>query len=88
MASCNLSYSGHTGVINAEAYVYEITTSGTTRTVQVVLDVYAIDYSGARDGGYSVYCRESGTNISVPSAKVTGTSPGCIGTSSLCASKS
>ena len=66
MASCNLNYSGHTGVINAEAYVYEITTSGTTRTVQVVLDVYAIDYSGARDGGYSVYCRESGTNISVP----------------------
>lgn len=66
MASCNLNYSGHTGVINAKAYVYEQTTSGTTRTVRVVLQVYAIDYSGARDGGYSVNCSESGTNMEVP----------------------
>ena len=66
MASCNLNYSGNTGVINADAYVYEESSSGTSRTVRVVLQVYAIDYSGARDGGYSVYCRESGTNVSVP----------------------
>lgn len=66
MASCNLNYSGHTGVINANAYVYEQTTSGTTRRVRVVLQVYAIDYSGARDGGYSVSCSQSGTNVEVP----------------------
>lgn len=66
MASCNLSYSGHTGVINAAAYVYEQTTSGTTRRVRVVLQVYAVDYSGARDGGYSVSCSQSGTNVEVP----------------------
>ena len=47
MASCNLSYDGHTGVINADAYVYELTTSGTTRRVRLVLEVYAVDYSGA-----------------------------------------
>lgn len=66
MASCNLNYTGHTGVINASASVYEITTSGTTRSVRVKLQVYAIDYSGARDGGYSVSCTQSGTNIEVP----------------------
>lgn len=66
MAYCNLNYSGHTGVINASAAVYELTTSGTTRRVRVVLQVYAIDYSGARDGGYSVSCSESGTNVEVP----------------------
>ena len=66
MASCNLSYSGHTGVINATASVSEITTSGTTRQVRVKLKVYAIDYSGARDGGYSVSCSDSGTYEEVP----------------------
>lgn len=69
MASCNLNYSGHTGVINAKAYVYEQTTSGTTRRVRVVLQVYAVDYSGARDGGYSVSCSQSGTNVEVPTYK-------------------
>lgn len=66
MASCNLSYSGHTGVINATASVSEISTSGTTRQVRVKLKVYAVDYSGARDGGYSVYCEDSGTDVEVP----------------------
>lgn len=66
MAGCNLSYSGHTGVINASAAVYELTTSGTTRQVRVVLQVYAIDYSGNRDGGYSVSCDQSGTYVEVP----------------------
>lgn len=66
MAGCNLSYSGHTGVINASASVYELTTSGTTRQVRVVLQVYAIDYSGARDSGYSVSCSQSGTWVEVP----------------------
>ena len=66
MAGCNLSYSGHTGVINASASVYEITTSGTTRQVRVVLQVYAIDYSGNRDAGYSVSCDQSGTYVEVP----------------------
>lgn len=66
MAGCNLSYSGHTGVINASASVYELTTSGTTRQVRVILQVYAIDYSGSRDGGYSVECIQSGTYVEVP----------------------
>lgn len=66
MASCNLSYSGHTGVINAKAYVYEQTTSGTTRRVRVVLQVYAVDSSYERDGGYSVSCTQSGTSVEVP----------------------
>ena len=65
MASCNLNYDGHTGVINADAYVYEITTSGTSRRVRLVLEVYAVDYSGARDASYSVRCSQSGTNVSV-----------------------
>ena len=56
MAECNLKYSGDTGVIKASAEVYEITTYGTSRTVRVVLYVKAIDYSGVRDGGYSVKC--------------------------------
>lgn len=66
MASCNLNYSGHTGVVNAKAYVYEQTTSGTTRSVRVVLQVYAIDSSYERDGGYSVSCTQSGTDVEVP----------------------
>lgn len=65
MASCNLDYSGHTGVINASADVYEISTSGKTRTVRVVVWVWAADYSGNRDSAYSVYCAQSGTNKSV-----------------------
>lgn len=66
MASCNLNYSGHTGVVNAKATVYESTTSGTTRRVRVILQVYAIDSSYERDGGYSVSCTQSGTNVEVP----------------------
>lgn len=66
MASSNLSYSGHTSVIKAKAYVTEQTTSGTTRRVRVKLTVYAVDYSGAREGGYSVYCDDSGTDVEVP----------------------
>ncbi len=66
MAGCNLSYTGHTGVINAAATVYELSTSGTTRQVRLVVQVYAIDYSGARDGGYSVSCGQSGTYVEVP----------------------
>lgn len=66
MAECNLKYSGDTGVIKASAEVYEITTYGTSRTVRVVLYVKAIDYSGVRDGGYSVKCIHSGTDVEVP----------------------
>lgn len=65
MADCNLSYSGHTGVIHADASVYELTTSGTTRRVRLVLQVYSVDYSGARDAAYSVRCSQSGTDVSV-----------------------
>jgi len=66
MASSNLTYSGHTSVINAKAYVYEETTSGTTRSVRVVIKVYAVDSSYERDGGYSVSCTQSGTDVEVP----------------------
>lgn len=65
MAECNLNYDGHTGVIHAEAYVYELTDSGTTRRVRLVLQVYAVDYSGARDAAYSVRCSNTGTDVSV-----------------------
>ena len=65
MASCNLSYSGHTGVIQARAYVTELTTSGTSRYVRVRLAVYSADYSGNRDSSYSVQCTQTGTNVSV-----------------------
>lgn len=64
MASCNLSYSGDKGVINASAYITEVTTSGTSRRVRVNLTVYAVDYSGGRDGSYWVECSQSGTDIS------------------------
>ena len=66
MASCNLSYSGHTGVLVARAYVTELSSSGSSRYVNLRVTVYAQDYSGARDGGYSVSCSQSGTNVSVP----------------------
>lgn len=64
MASTNLSYSGSTGVINATAYITEVTTSGKTRKVRLRLAVYAVDYSGGRDGSYSVTCSNSGTDTS------------------------
>ena len=66
MASANLNYSGHTSVIAAKAYVTELTTSGTTRYVNLRVTVYAKDFSGARDAGYSVSCSQSGTNVTVP----------------------
>ena len=65
MASCNLSYSGHTGVIGAAAYVTELTTAGTSRQVRVRISVWAKDYSGNRDASYSVRCVQSGTDTSV-----------------------
>lgn len=65
MAYCNLSYSGHKGVINAAASVTELTTSGTTRRVRLRLSVWAVDYTGARDASYSVRCAQSGTEESV-----------------------
>jgi len=33
--------------------------------VRLVLQVYAVDYSGARDAGYSVRCGNTGTDVSV-----------------------
>lgn len=65
MAYCNLSYSGHKGVINAAAYVTELNTAGTTRRVRLRLTVWAVDYTGARDASYSVRCTQSGTDVSV-----------------------
>lgn len=67
MASCNLSYSGHTGVIKAKAYVTELTTSGTTRRVNLRVTVCSNDgFSGNRDALYSVSCTQSNTDDSVP----------------------
>ena len=66
MAYSNLICSGNTGVINAAAYITELTSSGTSRYVKVKITVWAIDYSGARDASYSVKCSQSGTNVSVP----------------------
>lgn len=63
MATSNLSYSGHTGVIVPKFYVTEISTSGSTRTVSIQLAVYTKDSSATRDGGYTLYCAETGTSV-------------------------
>ena len=66
MAKSNLSYSGSTGVIEANAYVTELTTSGTTRSVRLRVTVCSADgFSGKRDASYSVSCTQSNTNDSV-----------------------
>lgn len=67
LAGCNLSYSGSTGVIRVNAYVTEVTVSGTTRQVRLRLTVRSNDgFSGARDGSYRVKCSQSGTDIQKP----------------------
>lgn len=72
MASTNLSYSGHTGVIKAKAYITEITTSGTSRQVRLRLAVYSADYSSGRDGYYSVDCSTTGTDTGSVSCVISG----------------
>lgn len=63
MASTNLDYGGRTGAIKATASVSEVTTSGTTRTVHLVVKVQSNDgFSGRRDASYSVQCTQSGTD--------------------------
>ena len=54
MASCNLSYGGSTGVLQASASVSEVTRTGTQRKVRLSVFVKPIDYSGARTFGFSV----------------------------------
>lgn len=54
MASCNLSYDGSTGVLQASASVSEVTRTGTQRKVRLSVFVKPIDYSGARTFGFSV----------------------------------
>lgn len=66
MASANLTYSGHTAVIAAKAYVTELTTSGTRRLIRLRVAVYTIDYTGQRNAGYTVSCTQSGTTSNVP----------------------
>ena len=66
MASTNLTRTGATGVIMATATVTELTTSGTTRSVRLILQVYSIDYAGNRDASYSVTCEQTNTDESVP----------------------
>lgn len=52
MASTNLSYNGSTGVLEASASVYEITTTGTSRKIHLSLFIKPIDYGGARTFGW------------------------------------
>ena len=54
MASCNLSYSGATGVLQASASVSEVTTTGTQRKLHLSVFIEPIDYSGARTFGYNI----------------------------------
>lgn len=54
MASCNLSYGGSTGVLQASASVSEVTRTGTQRKVRLSVFVKPIDYSGARTFGFNV----------------------------------
>ena len=53
MASCNLSYSGSTGVLEASASVSEVTRTGTRRRIRLFVFVKPIDYSGGRQFGFS-----------------------------------
>lgn len=57
MASCNLSYSGSTGVLEASASVTEKTTTGTSRTLRLKIYVHPIDYGGARSFGWNASCQ-------------------------------
>lgn len=72
MASHNLSVSGYTSVITATASLTEVTTTGSTRRVRLVISVKAKDTTYARSGYYSVSCSQSGTNDS----RISYTCPG------------
>lgn len=65
MADCSYYVGGDTNVIGADIEVQEVTTSGNTRRVRVIVSVWAKDYSGARDSWYSVSCDHANTNVSV-----------------------
>ena len=64
MAWCNLYQSGDTGAINAVAHVEEKSSSGNYRTIQLRVGLVSVDYSGGRDGGYSISCTEAGVDRS------------------------
>ena len=65
MADCSYYVGGDTNVIGADIEVQEVTTSGNTRRVRVIVSVWAKDYGGARDSWYSVSCDHANTNVSV-----------------------
>lgn len=64
MPSHNLSTSGSTKVLEASASVSQESSSGNYRRIHLTLNVRAIDYSGARQGSYSVSCSDAGINNS------------------------
>lgn len=59
MAGHNLSFSGSTGVLEANARISEVTTTGTRRKLHLYVYVKPVDYSGARTFGYDVYMGDS-----------------------------
>ena len=72
MATVSLTYSGHTNVLNAHAYVFEETTTGTSRSIRLKVTVNSVDYSGERDGYYSVTCSNTSTNTGSVSCVISG----------------
>lgn len=54
MASCSISQSGSTTVLQASASVSEVTRTGTQRKVRLTVFVKPLDYGGARSFGFDV----------------------------------
>lgn len=64
MAYTNLSYSGKANVWEITASVTEISASGNYRTIQLSVDVHAVDdYHYGRPGTYYVYCKEANCEV-------------------------
>lgn len=60
MAACNMPCFRKTDIINVTADVHEITTSGKTRKVRLILQAYTVDSHDERAGGYALSHRLHG----------------------------
>lgn len=73
MASADLNLSYKQDIWDVKCSVSEISASGNDRTISLKLEVRTTDFTGSRDGGYSVNCDEGG-DISERSCTVPGSS--------------
>lgn len=80
MASTNLKYTCNEGnnPWNIWAEVTELTTSGTTREIQLAIYVQASDYQYGRSGYYSVKCSEANVNTGQVSHDIPGSSQSAL----------